>query len=489
MDKMSLGLEDGPLEFIRKFVPGERADRDWTPSSGLLPQGFNTQNHSQWVAFRDSQRLDKLMELSVSLQPSCVLGAIADITRCLDMMKASKNAYEDTKNQHTRVKFLRFALTSIRVLWDNRMEYLANERDLTTFRFQHTRIHIRRYVNSILEMCLADQPTEYTALSLPALDLYHWLYLVTIDAKERQNPSCELSERIRMKLDGLTMWSTVVPRLFADLPLQTLEHRLLAALVPRSAPLPIQMLRDTASILYNMEPAMICQLRPFFFTCFIKASQGAMYDSLASRGQRNKEEVDRMVSMTIVALNKCLEHRGLLFLDELYQHTAIPGTNLPIPVNGFDRKGELFDVILMSAWSAFNLKKPVYLDFLWKNVEYLTTGGQHLRSTLASDLDATFLRKLYNGIAPKFQEESAFECMKALHAIARLSGVEAGPLPKGVVYGCANYSCRAFCLTRGEKRKAEMFQTCAGCKKVLYCNQSCQRRHWRDHRTLCKGRA
>ncbi|KAK1227154.1 hypothetical protein PQX77_009788 [Marasmius sp. AFHP31] len=177
----------------------------------------------------------------------------------------------------------------------------------------------------------------------------------------------------------------------------------------------------------------------------------------------------KYVAITDAGLpSKCLEHRGLLFLDELYQHTPIPGTNLPIPLDGFDRKGELFDVILMSAWSAFNLKKPVYLDFLWKNVEYLTIGSQHLRSTLASDLDASLLRKLYSGIAPKFQEESAFECMKALHAIARLSGVEAGPLPKGVAYGCANYSCRAFCLTRGGKRKAEMFQTCAGCKKVLY---------------------
>ncbi|KAK1227155.1 hypothetical protein PQX77_009789 [Marasmius sp. AFHP31] len=244
MDKMSLGLEGGPFEFIGKFVPGERADRDWTPSSGLLPQGFSTLNHSQWITFRDSQGLDGLIELSVSLQPGRVTYSPL---REFD----SRNVFSGPTDR-----------VSVILRWKYVIQTADNLDD------------------------------RYTALSLPALDLYHWLYLITIDAKERQNSNCELSESIRMKLDGLTMWSTVVPRLFVDVSLQTLEHRLLAALVSRSAPLPIQMLRDTASILYNTEPAMICQLRPFFFTCFIKASHGAMYDSLASRGQRNKEDVD-----------------------------------------------------------------------------------------------------------------------------------------------------------------------------------------------------
>ncbi|KAL0577518.1 hypothetical protein V5O48_004459 [Marasmius crinis-equi] len=462
------------------MVP-EREDQDWAPSSNLLPASGDNLDHSQWVSFRDSEGLNKLLALAVSAQSDCVLGAIADIRRCMDTIKSSQDTYNDPLNQQARLRFLGDAPKSISVLWGARMEYFANEKDVFSDKFFHSRIQIRRYVSSILDTCLVDQRERYPALSPTALDLYYWLYLVSLEARERQHPDCQLSARVLRELDLSTMWSRVVPRLFSDVPLQALENRLLAALIPRATPLSPQMLSDTANILYHLNPVIIRQLRPFLFACFLKAAHRALYD-LVSRDQ-NHQDVHSVIGITVLSLNKCREHRGDSFLAELYQPTPLPGSNIPIPLPGFQAKGELFDILIMSARSASALANEAFLEFLWTNVEYFYTDtGRPLRPILARDLDLRLLQGFFGLIAQDYPKKCALESMKALHALAGIVDMEAGQLPKDIVYGCDNPSCRSCSLLTRPQKKSATFQVCSGCKKALEGPQGSVQD---DRRKLC----
>ncbi|KAG7093977.1 hypothetical protein E1B28_007607 [Marasmius oreades] len=343
----------GPIDFFRSIAgQATPADKDWAPSSSSLPTGFDIGEYSQWVAFRDSQDFDKLVAESLSIHSDTVLGAVADIRRCLEAMRKSRSTYHDSDNRNARLKFFDNAPISIKRLWDARMNFFAGEKEIHSCKPQTSRIYIRGYISSILDSCLIDRRDQYVSISSNAIDLYYWLYLVSVETEERQHPDCEFSESVRKVLDLEKMWSKVVPQLFSDVDVQAFENRLIIALAPNPKPL---MVADTAHVLYYMSPEIIGHIRPYVFKLFVYAVHTA-FRNLLEGGQKSTE-AHETIALTVLTLHGCRKRRGAQFIENLYQ------TSIPSNLSMFQslaaklvHPNVMIEVIIISAMTAFNMR-------------------------------------------------------------------------------------------------------------------------------------
>ena len=65
----------------------------------------------------------------------------------------------------------------------------------------------------------------------------------------------------------------------------------------------------------------------------------------------------------------------------------------------------------------------------------------------------------------------------------RDGGLKYGWVPgKGMARGIKICACCQGNLPDDDNRH----KLCGGCKKARYCNSECQRKHWRDHKAVCK---